>query len=107
MFSVDPNAKTTNCHYEFEVDMEKMKNVKYLEGDDLENLRTGSEKNVEMPLIRILALNVVTTLNENKEHEICMISTLFNPKTNFLHPTADTKTLKPRSCELTTKVPCF
>ncbi|CAI2349198.1 unnamed protein product [Caenorhabditis sp. 36 PRJEB53466] len=85
----DPKAKTTNCKYEFEVDMERMKNIAYLEDADID------DKSVN-PTIRLLALNVVTTLNEKKEHEICMISMLANPRCDLTHPSGDSKHFKPK-----------
>ncbi|CAP32014.2 Protein CBG13184 [Caenorhabditis briggsae] len=91
---VDPKAKTSNCKYEFEVDMEKMRNIKYLEGEDLEKLKGTA--NSAVPSIKLLALNIVTTLNERKENEICMISTLFNSKCDLAHPSSDNKAFKPR-----------
>ncbi|CAB97239.2 DNA polymerase [Caenorhabditis elegans] len=88
----DPKAKTSNCKYEFEVDMEKMRNIKYLESSD-----------APPPTIKLLALNVVTTLNDRKDNEICMISMLFNPKCDLAHPSGDSKDLKPKC--LVTKPP--
>ncbi|CAL2036593.1 unnamed protein product [Caenorhabditis brenneri] len=92
----DPKAKTSNCQYEFEVDMEKMRNIRYLEGDDLEKVKNSSNSDLAVPKIKLLALNIVTTLNEKKDNEICMISTLVNTKCDLIHPSSDRKDLKPK-----------
>uniref|UniRef100_A0A8R1HXF4 DNA polymerase alpha catalytic subunit n=1 Tax=Caenorhabditis japonica TaxID=281687 RepID=A0A8R1HXF4_CAEJA len=91
----DPRAKISFCKYEFEVDMERMRNVKYLESEELESIKNECQQ----PPIRLLALQVITTLNEKKENEICMISTLFNAKSDLAHPSSDKKCYKPRCCE--------
>ncbi|KAF1762051.1 hypothetical protein GCK72_010313 [Caenorhabditis remanei] len=95
-----PKAPTTNCKHEFEVDMEKMRNIRYLEDDDLEKMKVSANSNLAIPSIKLFALNIVTTLNEKKENEICMISVLINPKCDLSHPSGDPKNFQ-RKCLIT------
>ncbi|VDM79504.1 unnamed protein product, partial [Strongylus vulgaris] len=82
-------AKQSYCDYEFSVDMERMRNLTY---------NTSITQNP--PPVRMLVLNVLTTLNEKKENEICMISTLYNPACSLSNPSTDQKDLH-RLCMFT------
>ncbi|RCN48476.1 DNA polymerase, partial [Ancylostoma caninum] len=82
-------AKQSYCDYEFTVDMERMRNLNY-------NLAITQAP----PPVRMLVLNVLTTLNDKKENEICMISTLYNPVCNLSNPSTDQKDLH-RLCMFT------
>ncbi|WKX92015.1 hypothetical protein Q1695_010220 [Nippostrongylus brasiliensis] len=86
---VEVTAKLSYCDYEFTVDMERMKNITY-----------QTSTNQPPPPVRMLALNLLTTLNEKKENEICMISMLYNPACNLTNPSTDQKDLQ-RLCMLT------
>ncbi|CAD6199263.1 unnamed protein product [Caenorhabditis auriculariae] len=89
-------AKQTYCEYEFTVDMERMERkpaVEYI----------GSSGNSLIPPVRTLAINVLTTLNDKKESEICMISMLYNRNCNLVHPSADVKQWQ-RKCLITKPV---
>uniref|UniRef100_A0A1I7XQC9 DNA polymerase n=1 Tax=Heterorhabditis bacteriophora TaxID=37862 RepID=A0A1I7XQC9_HETBA len=85
----DVNAPQTFCEYEFTVDMEKMKNISY-----------NPNLTQNPPLVRMLAINIITTLNNKKENEICMISTLFNPVCDLNNPSTDQRHLQ-RLCLVT------
>ncbi|KAK6731230.1 hypothetical protein RB195_007596 [Necator americanus] len=87
-------AKQSYCDYEFSVDMERMRNLNY-----------NSAITQIPPPVRMLVLNVLTTLNEKKENEVCMISTLFNPACNLSNPSTDQKNLH-RLCMLTKPSGC-
>lgn len=93
---VEVTAKLSYCDYEFTVDMERMKNITY-----------NTSVNQPAPPVRMLVLNMLTTLNEKKENEICMISTLYNPNCNLVNPSTSQKDLqrlclftKPNGCVL-------
>ncbi|EYC39595.1 hypothetical protein Y032_0650g1135 [Ancylostoma ceylanicum] len=82
-------AKQSYCDYEFSVDMERMRNLNY-----------NSAITQAAPPVRMLVLNVLTTLNDKKENEICMISMLYNPACNLSNPSTDQKDLH-RLCMFT------
>ena len=79
--------------------MEKMRNIRYLEDDDLEKMKVSANSNLAIPSIKLFALNIVTTLNEKKENEICMISVLINPKCDLSHPSGDPKNFQRKCCK--------
>ncbi|CAI4228859.1 unnamed protein product [Auanema sp. JU1783] len=63
----ESSSKVSYCDYEFNINMES----------SMSNIRS-SQASGPMPTSRILVLNVLTTLNEAKGREICMISSLYN-----------------------------
>ncbi|KJH48178.1 DNA polymerase, partial [Dictyocaulus viviparus] len=89
MGPVEVTAKQSYCDYEFSVDMERMRNLCY-----------NTSITQEVPHVRMIALNVLTTLNDKKENEICMISTLYNPHCNLNNPSTKQMDLK-RLCMVT------
>lgn len=56
---MEVTAKLSYCDYEFTVDMERMKNITY-----------NTSVNQPAPPVRMLVLNMLTTLNEKKENEV-------------------------------------
>ncbi|KAJ1366357.1 hypothetical protein KIN20_026997 [Parelaphostrongylus tenuis] len=86
---VDVTSRQSYCDYEFSVDMERMRNIHY-----------NTSVAQSMPPVRMLVLNVLTTLNEKKENEICIISMLYNPSCNLNNPSINQKDLQ-RLCMIT------
>ncbi|XGW24552.1 hypothetical protein V3C99_006184 [Haemonchus contortus] len=86
---VEVTAKLSYCDYEFSVDMERMRNLTY-----------NTSVTIPAPPVRTLVLSMLTTLNEKKENEICMISTLYNPSCSLSNPSTDQKDLQ-RLCMVT------
>ncbi|PIO77205.1 DNA polymerase [Teladorsagia circumcincta] len=86
---VEVTAKLSYCDYEFSVDMERMRNLTY-----------NTSISVPAPPVRMLVLSMLTTLNEKKENEVCMISTLYNPSCSLSSPSTDQKDLQ-RLCMFT------
>ncbi|CAJ0930207.1 unnamed protein product, partial [Mesorhabditis belari] len=69
---VPATARISHCKYEFTVDMERMKNIVYLK-----------DQPQQTPPLRMLALTVYTTLNNNRDNEISMISCRITNKCNI------------------------
>ncbi|KAK6035303.1 hypothetical protein COOONC_27191 [Cooperia oncophora] len=86
---VEVTAKLSYCDYEFTVDMERMRNLTY-----------NTSVTLPAPPVRMLVLSMLTTLNEKKENEVCMISTLYNPSCNLSSPSTEQKDLQ-RLCMFT------
>ena len=96
--SAPVTAQRTYCDYEFTVDMERMKNIAY----------NTTEQRLP-PLAKMVALNVVTSLN-GTEKEICMVSALYNPKCALTNPSTERKHLQRFCGELLCTFPskiCF
>ncbi|VDM56386.1 unnamed protein product [Angiostrongylus costaricensis] len=82
-------SRQSYCDYEFSVDMERMRNIHY-----------NTSVTQAVPPVRMLVINVLTTLNDKKENEICMISTLYNSTCNLNDPSTNQKDLQ-RLCMVT------
>ncbi|KAK0424730.1 hypothetical protein QR680_008817 [Steinernema hermaphroditum] len=93
----EATRKVSYCNYEFVVDVSsatsmapeksRLKSVEPLSEHDLKNVG-------EMPRAKLFAINVVTTLNSQRENEIAMISVLSDYRCNLSKPNTNLKTLK-------------
>uniref|UniRef100_A0A158PAC3 DNA polymerase n=1 Tax=Angiostrongylus cantonensis TaxID=6313 RepID=A0A158PAC3_ANGCA len=82
-------SRQSYCDYEFSVDMGRMRNIYY-----------NTSVTQAVPPVRMVVLNVLTSLNDKKENEICMISTLYNSTCNLNDPSTNQKDLQ-RLCMVT------
>ncbi|KAE9418198.1 hypothetical protein Angca_008996, partial [Angiostrongylus cantonensis] len=87
--SMEVTSRQSYCDYEFSVDMGRMRNIYY-----------NTSVTQAVPPVRMVVLNVLTSLNDKKENEICMISTLYNSTCNLNDPSTNQKDLQ-RLCMVT------